>query len=60
MINKNTLRKNGQVKERSWTWPKKIVERIGHEIKENIELAEHQTGIDNTKSKFSKIKKALR
>lgn len=36
---------------------KKVVERIGHEIKENTELAEHETGIDNAKSTFSKIKK---
>jgi hypothetical protein len=32
---------------------------IGHEIKENTELAEHETGIDNAKSTFSKVKKAL-
>jgi hypothetical protein len=35
---------------------KKVVKRIGHEIKENTELAEHETGIDNAKSTFSKIK----
>jgi hypothetical protein len=35
------------------------VKLIGHEIKENTELAEHETGIDNAKSTFSKIKKAI-
>jgi hypothetical protein len=42
---------------------RKIVKRIGHEIKENTELAEHETGIDNakksTKFTLSKIKKAI-
>ena len=38
---------------------RKIVNRIGHEIKENTELAEHETGIDNAKS-FSKVKKHYR
>jgi hypothetical protein len=42
---------------------KKVVKRIGHEIKENTELAEHETGIDNatksTKSTLHKIKKAI-
>jgi hypothetical protein len=37
---------------------RKVVKRIGREIKENTELAEHETGINNAKSKFSKIKKA--
>jgi hypothetical protein len=39
---------------------KKVVKRIGHEIKENTELAEHETGVDNTKSTFNKIKKAIK
>ncbi len=42
---------------------KKVVKRIGHEIKENTELAEHETGIENTKkstkSASNKVKKAL-
>lgn len=38
---------------------KKVVERIGHKIKENTELAEHETGIDNAKSTFNKIKKVI-
>lgn len=32
---------------------------IGDEIKENTELAEHETGIHDVKSTFSKIKKAI-
>jgi hypothetical protein len=32
---------------------------IGHKIKENTELAEHETGIHDVKSAFSKVKKAL-
>jgi hypothetical protein len=35
------------------------IKLIGHEIKENTELAEHETGIDNAKSTFSKIKKVI-
>ena len=38
---------------------RKVVKRIGREIKENTELAEHETGMNNAKSKFSKIKKAI-
>ena len=38
---------------------RKVVKRIGHEIKESTELAEHETGINNAKSKLSKIKKAI-
>jgi hypothetical protein len=38
---------------------RKVAEYIGHEIKENTELAEHEAGIDNAKSTFSKVKKAL-
>jgi hypothetical protein len=38
----------------------KAAEFIGHEIKENTELAEHETGINNfkkdSKSIFNKIK----
>ena len=29
---------------------RKVVKRIGYEIKENTELAEHETGINNAKS----------
>jgi hypothetical protein len=32
---------------------------IGHEIKENTELAEHETGIYNKMSAFNKEKNAL-
>jgi hypothetical protein len=32
---------------------------IGHEIKENTELAEHETGIHDLMSAFSKVKNAL-
>jgi hypothetical protein len=35
------------------------IKLIGHEIKENTELAEHETNIDNAKSTFSKIKKVV-
>jgi hypothetical protein len=35
------------------------IKLIGHEIIENTELAEHETGIDNVKTTFSKIKKAI-
>ena len=38
---------------------RKVVKRIGHEIKEVAELAEHETGINNAKSTFSKIKKGI-
>jgi hypothetical protein len=38
----------------------KVAEFIGHEIKENTELAEHETGFNNfkkeTESAFNKIK----
>ena len=39
---------------------RKVVKRIGREIKENTELAEHGTGINNAKSKFSKTKKSYK
>jgi hypothetical protein len=32
---------------------------IGHEIKENTELAEHETSIHDVMSAFSKVKNAL-
>ena len=38
---------------------RKVLKRIGREIKENTELAEHETGINNEKFTFSKIKKAI-
>jgi hypothetical protein len=42
---------------------KKVIENIGHEIKENTELAEHESGIQNakngTKSAVNKVKKVL-
>ena len=42
---------------------RKIVKRIGHEIKENTELAEHETGIHNvkksTKTAFNQMKEAI-
>ena len=28
---------------------KKVIENIGHQIKENTELAEHETGMDDVK-----------
>ena len=36
-----------------------IVNRIGHEIKENTELAEHEMDINKVKSTFTKIRKVL-
>jgi hypothetical protein len=42
---------------------KKDPESVGHEIKENTELAEHETGVQNlkksTKSVFNKMKETL-
>ena len=42
---------------------KKSVKYIGHEIKENTELAEHDTGVQNvkksTKSTINKMKEVL-
>ena len=42
---------------------KKTAEYLGHEIKENTELAEHETGTNNVKksakSVFDKVKEAL-
>jgi hypothetical protein len=46
------------MREMIWLKIRNIVNRIGHEIKENTELAEHETGVNKAKSKFSKIKKA--
>ena len=42
---------------------KKAAEYFGHEIKENTELAEHDTGVQNvkksTKTVYNKMKEAL-
>jgi hypothetical protein len=42
---------------------KKVIENIGHQIKENTELAEHETGLDDVKkdakSAYNKMKKTL-
>jgi hypothetical protein len=38
---------------------KYVVELIGHGIKENTELAEHETSVDGIKSTFKKIRKTL-
>ena len=38
---------------------RKVVKRIGREIKENTELAEHETGIHDVMFAFSKVKNAL-
>jgi hypothetical protein len=35
------------------------IKYIGHGIKENTELAEHETGIYNIMSAFNKVKNAL-
>jgi len=44
------LRKNSQLKKDAENVEiKKVMENIGHHIKENTELAEHETGMDDVK-----------
>ena len=38
-----------KLKKDFWHEIKKVAENIGEEIKENTELAEHETGIDNVR-----------
>jgi hypothetical protein len=59
------LRKNSQLKKDAENVEiKKVIENIGHHIKENTELAEHETGMDDVKkdakSAYNKMKKLYR
>lgn len=59
------MRKNSQLKKDAENVEiKKVIENIGHHIKENTELAEHETGMDgiktDAKSAYNKMKKLYR